>query len=78
MLLALNWFNAFCVQLKANSLTFAYSYPCLAVFSLRKFDNLQLQEELELLKAKLEKLESERVSLKHHNDKLEAKVGFFC
>lgn len=33
------------------------------------------QEELEALKAKLEKLEAERTTLKHDNDKLEAKVG---
>lgn len=33
------------------------------------------QEELETLKAKLEKLENERTTLKHENDKLEAKVS---
>ncbi|KAK4877864.1 hypothetical protein RN001_010370 [Aquatica leii] len=31
-------------------------------------------EELEVLRAKVEKLESERISLKHENDKLEAKL----
>lgn len=34
-----------------------------------------LQEELESLRAKVEKLESERTALKHENDKLEAKVS---
>jgi hypothetical protein len=33
------------------------------------------QDELEALKTKLDKLETERTSLKHENDKLEAKVS---
>lgn len=33
-----------------------------------------LQEELEALKLKLQKIETERTSLKNDNDKLEAKV----
>lgn len=32
---------------------------------------------MEALKAKLEKLEAERTTLKHDNDKLEAKVSFY-
>lgn len=41
-------------------------------------DNKQwhcLQEELEQLRAKVEKLEQERTHLKHDNDRLEAKVS---
>lgn len=36
-----------------------------------------LQDELEALKNKVEKLENERTVLKHENDKLEAKVRNF-
>ncbi|GJQ77983.1 hypothetical protein Trydic_g2342 [Trypoxylus dichotomus] len=44
----------------------------------RTEEELKLKtEELEVLKTKLEKLESERISLKHQNDKLEAKVRRF-
>lgn len=35
----------------------------------------RFQEELEALRTKLEKVETERNTLKHDNDKLEAKVG---
>lgn len=39
-----------------------------------KFNIFPRQEELELLRAKVERLEQERNHLKHDNDKLEAKV----
>jgi peptidoglycan hydrolase CwlO-like protein len=44
----------------------------------KNVDNKQwhcLQEELEQLRAKVEKLEQERTHLKHDNDRLEAKVS---